>query len=57
MLDVMRKYVTLEGDLDESQKKRLMQIAEMCPVQRTINGQPIVIPTLQQTEQAVLECR
>jgi putative redox protein len=57
MLDVIRKYVTLEGDLDEAQQKRLMQIAEMCPVQRTINGQPVVIPTLQRTEKALLECR
>ena len=30
--DVFECEVTLEGDLDEAQRKRLMEVAERCPV-------------------------
>lgn len=30
--------ITLEGDLDEAQRARLMEIAGKCPVHRTITG-------------------
>ena len=31
MLDEIRSRIRLEGDLDESQRKRLLQIARRCP--------------------------
>ena len=32
----------LGGDLDEEQKQRLLQIAERCPVQRTLQREVVV---------------
>ncbi len=32
------QHVTLEGDLDEAQRTRLMQIAGRCPVHRLLEG-------------------
>ena len=36
MLDEIRSQIRLEGDLDEIQRKRLLQIARRCPVHRTL---------------------
>jgi putative redox protein len=33
---VMERSLTLEGDLDESQKERLLQIAEKCPIHQLL---------------------
>ncbi len=38
-LDNFIKCVELIGDLDEAQKKRLMEIADRCPVHRTLLGE------------------
>ena len=38
-LDVIDRDIVLTGDLDESQRARLMQIADRCPVHRTLTGQ------------------
>jgi len=38
-LDVIERDITLTGELDDKQRKRLMQIADMCPVHRTLTGQ------------------
>ncbi len=46
MLDLIKKFVLLEGDLDEEQKARLLQIADRCPVQRTIDNKPVIQTTL-----------
>jgi putative redox protein len=40
----IRKQVTLDGDLDASQRARLIEIADRCPVHRTLSG-PIDILT------------
>lgn len=55
MLDLIKKFVLLEGDLDEKQKARLLQIADRCPVQRTIDNKPVVQTTLL-TESEDLAC-
>jgi putative redox protein len=34
----IRKHVTLDGDLDDSQRARLLEIADRCPVHRTLSG-------------------
>jgi putative redox protein len=38
----IERKITLEGDLDEAQKARLMEISHACPVHKTLSA-PIVI--------------
>ena len=38
----IERSITLEGDLDEAQRKRLMDISRACPVHKTLSA-PIVI--------------
>ncbi len=40
------KQVTLRGDLDDSQRERLLQIADRCPVHRTLHAQPTIVTRL-----------
>jgi len=35
-LDRIEREITLEGSLDETQRARLLEIAEKCPVHRTL---------------------
>lgn len=35
-IDVFRRYIEIEGDLDEEQRQRLLEIADRCPVHRTL---------------------
>jgi putative redox protein len=37
-LDVIYRKVEFTGDLDDEQRARLMEIAEKCPVHRTLHG-------------------
>ena len=39
MLDRIRSQIRLEGELDEAQRKRLLQIARRCPVHRTLSSE------------------
>lgn len=41
-VDIFEKEITLTGDLSEEQRTRLMEIADKCPVHRTLN-EPVVI--------------
>jgi putative redox protein len=36
MIDRIDREITLEGDLDADQRRRLLEIAERCPVHRTL---------------------
>lgn len=47
-LDVFRREIALEGDLDAGQRKRLLEIADRCPVHRTLEGE-IRIETTEKT--------
>lgn len=38
-----RRAIHVEGSLDEEQRKRLLQIAERCPVHRLLAGQTEII--------------
>lgn len=46
-IDEFRREVTLEGDMTDEQRERLLEIADRCPVHRTLHGEVKVrsIPT------------
>ena len=39
MLDRIEREIEIEGSLDEDQKQRLLQIADRCPVHRTLTSE------------------
>ena len=39
MIDRIERVITLEGDLDDEQRRRLMEIADKCPVHRTLKSE------------------
>jgi putative redox protein len=41
-LDRIARVITLQGDLDEIQRARLMKIAESCPVHRTLSHRTLI---------------
>lgn len=43
-VDIIERKIRLEGDLDADQRTRLLEIADKCPVHRTLNS-PVVIRT------------
>ena len=43
-IDKIERVLTLEGDLDETQRARLLEIANRCPVHRTLHSE-VWIPT------------
>lgn len=45
MLDHIEREVEIVGDLDEEQRARLMQIADRCPVHRTLHSEVVVATT------------
>jgi putative redox protein len=36
---IFTKSIRIKGDIDETQRKRLQEIAELCPVSRTLMGE------------------
>jgi uncharacterized OsmC-like protein len=38
MIDRIERVITLEGDLDPAQRARLIEIADKCPVHRTLKS-------------------
>ncbi len=45
-LDHVERTITLEGDLDDDQRSRLLAIADKCPVHRTLNSEISIETTL-----------
>jgi len=45
-LDRFTREIAVEGDLDDDQRQRLVEIAERCPVHRTLHGDPEVVTRL-----------
>ena len=39
MLDQIDRVISVEGELDADQRKRLMEIADKCPVHRTLTSE------------------
>lgn len=46
MLDRIEREVELEGPLDPEQKQRLLQIADRCPVHRTLTSETVIATRL-----------
>ena len=44
MIDVLTRDIAVTGDLDEAQREKLLEIADKCPVHRTITHE-MLIPT------------
>ncbi len=42
LLDIIEREITLVGDLDEGQRARLLEIADRCPVHRTLENDIVV---------------
>jgi putative redox protein len=42
-IDQIKRNIRLEGDLTEEQRKRLIEIADRCPVHKTIEGKPQIL--------------
>ncbi|MCL6272943.1 bifunctional alpha/beta hydrolase/OsmC family protein [Muricauda sp. 2012CJ35-5] len=45
-IDTFRREIKLQGDLDDNQKARIMQIADKCPVHKTLHSETQVISKL-----------
>ena len=50
-IDHFDRYIRLEGDLDEKQRQRLLEIANKCPVHKTLHEEVIVNTKLDQTNE------
>ncbi|WP_422362834.1 alpha/beta fold hydrolase [Pyruvatibacter mobilis] len=46
MVDVLERDIELEGDLDDETRSRLMEIADKCPVHRTLENKIVVRTSL-----------
>jgi putative redox protein len=51
MLDRIDRIISLEGELDSETRKRLLEIADKCPVHRTLTSQ-IDIRTIEESAQS-----
>ena len=38
-VDQIRRMIRIDGDLTDAQRQRMMEIADMCPVHRTLHNQ------------------
>ena len=43
MMDLIRRYIVVRGNLNSSQVGRLLEIAQRCPVHRTLSGGPTIV--------------
>jgi putative redox protein len=46
MLDRIERVIRLDGALDQEQKKRLMEIADKCPVHRTLTAEVRIVTSM-----------
>ena len=52
-IDIIDREITLEGDLDDAQRQKLMDIAERCPVHRTLTSENVIRDRLGDQAQSV----
>ena len=48
-IERITRTVKLSGDLSDEQRRRLLEIADRCPVHRTLEGSPEIVTTLDET--------
>ena len=41
-VDIVEKELVITGDLDDAQRARLMEIADRCPVHRTMTSETVI---------------
>jgi len=46
LVDHVKRTLTIVGPLDEEQRQRLMEIADRCPVHKTLHGEVVVHTSL-----------
>ena len=51
MLDRIERAITLRGELDAEQRRRLLEIADKCPVHRTLTSE-VSIRTVERPDDA-----
>lgn len=49
-LDVITRTLRIEGDLSDAERQRLAEIADRCPVHRTLENQPVIRTVLASTD-------
>jgi putative redox protein len=54
MLDRIERIIRLEGDLDAEQRKRLLEIADKCPVHRTLTSEINILTAEASDQRAAL---
>ena len=42
-IDQIKRMISLKGDLTDEQRKRLIEIADRCPVHKTLEGKPEIL--------------
>jgi putative redox protein len=47
-LDVINRYIDLEGDLNEEERARMLQIADRCPVHKTLENSPEIFTHIEE---------
>jgi len=45
-IDLINRELEITGDLDEDQRQRLLEIADMCPVHRTLDSENKIVTRL-----------
>ena len=45
-IERITRRIRLKGDLTDAQRQRILEIADMCPVHRTIEGKPVIVNEL-----------
>lgn len=45
-IDRITRDITVEGNLDDAQRQRLLEIANKCPVHRTLENHPVISSAL-----------
>ncbi|MFT6657638.1 alpha/beta fold hydrolase [Maritalea sp.] len=45
-IDVFTRHITIEGDLDTEQRRRMLEIADKCPVHKTLEKSSAIVTSL-----------
>jgi putative redox protein len=54
MLDRIERMISLEGELNADQRKRLLEIADKCPVHRTLTSEVNIRTSEEQDQRAAV---